>query len=66
MKFDMHCHTKAGSIDSKIPLDQYIELLKAQGFDGMLVTDHAALDCIVNGKKHKNQTRKTILSFSKG
>ena len=40
MKFDMHCHTKAGSIDSKIPLDQYIELLKAQGFDGMLVTDH--------------------------
>lgn len=40
MKFDMHCHTKAGSIDSKIPIERYIELLKQQGFDGMLVTDH--------------------------
>lgn len=40
MKFDMHCHTKAGSIDSIISIDKYIELLKAEGFDGMLVTDH--------------------------
>lgn len=40
MKFDMHCHTKAGSIDSKITLERYIALLKEQGFDGMLVTDH--------------------------
>ncbi|MGF6376993.1 putative metal-dependent phosphoesterase TrpH [Clostridiales Family XIII bacterium PM5-7] len=40
MKFDMHCHTKAGSIDSKISIEQYIELLKEQDFDGMLVTDH--------------------------
>ena len=40
MKFDMHCHTKAGSIDAKIPIERYIALLKARGFDGMLVTDH--------------------------
>lgn len=40
MKFDMHCHTKAGSIDSKISIEEYISLLKKQGFDGMLVTDH--------------------------
>ena len=40
MKFDMHCHTKVGSIDSKIPVDRYISLLQEQGFDGMLVTDH--------------------------
>jgi len=40
MKFDLHCHTKAGSIDAKVPLWRYIQLLKAQGFDGMLVTDH--------------------------
>ncbi|MCI8608079.1 MAG: PHP domain-containing protein [Firmicutes bacterium] len=40
MKFDMHCHTKAGSIDAKIPLEQSIRLLKSQEFDGMLVTDH--------------------------
>ena len=40
MKFDMHCHTKAGSIDARVPLARYIELLKIYGFDGMLVTDH--------------------------
>ena len=40
MKFDMHCHTKQGSIDAKIPIERYIELLHEQGFDGMLVTDH--------------------------
>ena len=40
MKFDMHCHTKAGSIDARTPLSRYIDLLQIQGFDGMLVTDH--------------------------
>ena len=40
MKFDMHCHTKAGSIDAKISVERYIDLLKARGFDGMLITDH--------------------------
>lgn len=40
MKFDMHCHTKAGSIDSRIPIERYIRLLQEKGFDGMLVTDH--------------------------
>ena len=40
MKFDMHCHTRAGSIDSKVETARYIELLKEQGFDGMLITDH--------------------------
>ncbi len=40
MKFDMHCHTKAGSIDAKVPIEQYIRLLHSKGFDGMLITDH--------------------------
>ena len=40
MKFDMHCHTRAGSIDSKVETARYIELLKEQGFGGMLITDH--------------------------
>lgn len=40
MKFDLHCHTRAGSIDGRVALSRYIELLQAQGFDGMLVTDH--------------------------
>lgn len=39
-RFDMHCHTKVGSIDSKISIEEYISILKSKGFDGMLVTDH--------------------------
>lgn len=40
MKFDMHCHTKEGSLDGKIPIEEFIWNLKKKGFDGMLVTDH--------------------------
>lgn len=40
MKFDMHCHTKEGSLDGKIGIAEYIKRLKSQGFCGMLVTDH--------------------------
>lgn len=40
MKLDMHCHTNEGSPDSEVPIKEYIELLKQQGYNGMLVTDH--------------------------
>lgn len=40
MKFDMHCHTKEGSIDGRVSIKDYARRLKRLGFDGMLVTDH--------------------------
>ena len=40
IKFDLLCHTKAGSIDARISIERYIEILKSRGFSGMLVTDH--------------------------
>jgi len=40
MKIDMHCHIKEGSVDSRVGLAEYIDKLKEQGFDGMLITDH--------------------------
>lgn len=40
MKFDMHCHTKEGSLDGKVPVGDFVSRLKEMGFDGMLVTDH--------------------------
>ncbi len=40
MRFDMHCHTKEGSLDGKICLRDYVLRLKILGYDGMLVTDH--------------------------
>jgi len=42
LKLDLHCHTKVGSIDSKISLEDYIRCLKEQGFDGMMITDHTS------------------------
>jgi len=44
MKLDMHCHTKEGSIDAKVPIQEYITKLVKEGFDGMLVTDHNSYD----------------------
>ena len=35
MKFDMHCHTKEGSMDGKVPIDDFIAELIRKGFDGM-------------------------------
>ena len=40
MKFDMHCHTKEGSIDAKVSIEAYINRLVKLGFDGMLISDH--------------------------
>lgn len=54
MKLDMHCHVKEGSPDSKIGLDEYITILKANGFDGMLITDHDTY----NGYRHWKNSMK--------
>ena len=40
MKFDMHCHTKEGSLDGKVKIERFIEILMEKGYQGMLVTDH--------------------------
>lgn len=40
MKFDMHCHTKEGSLDGKVAIEDYITTLKKKGFGGMMVSDH--------------------------
>lgn len=61
MKFDMHCHTKGGSIDSSVSVERYIELLSAQGFDGMLITDHDSYKGYrkwLNSEKNYIQCRK--------
>ena len=36
----MHCHTKEGSLDGKVPIEEFAAVLKSKGFDGMLVSDH--------------------------
>lgn len=60
MKFDMHCHTMEGSLDSKVKIEDYIRRLTKQGFGGMLITDHnsyngyRAYSDTIKGKKFKN------------
>ena len=60
MKIDMHCHVKEGSLDSKVSVEEYIMLLKAKGFQGMVITDHNTYNGYrywknhIKGKRHKD------------
>lgn len=60
MKFDMHCHTKEGSLDGQVTIEEYIKTLKEHGFDGMLVTDHDSYNGYrewqrnIRGRKYKD------------
>ena len=40
MKYDLHCHSKEGSLDAKLDIVSYAMMLKTKGYAGMLVTDH--------------------------
>lgn len=52
MKFDMHCHTREGSMDGKVPIEEYIESLILKGFGGMLVSDHNSYDGYRSWRRH--------------
>ncbi len=60
MKIDMHCHVREGSPDSKIGIEEYITILKANGFGGMLITDHDTYNGYrywkntIRGKQHED------------
>jgi hypothetical protein len=58
MKFDMHCHTKEGSPDAKVPIGEYIRILREKGFDGMLVSDHDSYDGYRYFRTHRTGTPK--------
>ena len=60
MRFDFHCHTKEGSLDGKIAIAEYIEILKNKGFQGMLVTDH---DSYNGYRKYRDTIKKDLKDF---
>lgn len=66
MKFDMHCHTKEGSIDGKITIEENIEILKEKGYDGMLITDHNSYRAYRHWKKNIKGIRHTDFVVLKG
>lgn len=53
-KFDMHCHTKEGSLDGKIHLEEYVSILKSKGYSGMLVTDHNSYEAYRHYMRHQS------------
>lgn len=62
MKFDMHCHTKEGSMDASVEIEQYIKRLKMLGFGGMLVSDHNSYKGYRRWQKlQMNSTRKDFI-----
>ncbi len=63
MKFDMHCHTKEGSVDGKVPMTQVAAILKSKGFHGMLVSDHNSYTGYGVWEKHKKMMEKNPSSF---
>lgn len=66
MKFDMHCHTKEGSLDGKLPLAEYVSILKEKGFQGMLITDHNSYKAYRYYKKHKKDSVFADFTILKG
>jgi len=40
MRYDLHCHTKEGSIDGRLGIVPYALMLRQRGYSGMLITDH--------------------------
>lgn len=60
IKFDMHCHTKEGSLDGKVSIKEYIKLLQSQGFSGMLVTDH---DSYNGFRYYRDNLKETLKDF---
>ncbi len=40
MKFDLHCHTKEGSIDSKVSVQEFADRFMELGYDGFMISDH--------------------------
>ena len=57
MKFDMHCHIRNGSFDSRVDIRDFIRLLRQKGFGGMLVTDHNTYNGYREWKEIQCQTR---------
>ena len=62
MKFDLHCHTKEGSFDSRVPVEEYARRFKQLGYDGFMIADHnswrgcKAWDAVCDDPAYRNFT----------
>ena len=60
MKFDLHCHTKEGSLDSRVSVREFAHKFMALGYDGFMIADHnsykgcKAWDAIKDDPRYRN------------
>lgn len=57
MKFDLHCHTKEGSLDSKVSVKEFVHKFMALGFNGFMISDHNSYKGCRAWGKIKNDPR---------
>ena len=62
----MHCHTKEGSLDGKIPIEEFILNLKKKGYDGMLVSDHNTYNGYRYWRRHLKDRKYRDFTVLKG
>lgn len=62
MKFDLHCHTKEGSFDSNVSVEEFARRFMKLGYDGFMIADHnsyrgcKAWDEIADDPQYENFT----------
>ena len=64
IQFDLHCHTKEGSIDSKVSIKRYVEILKEKGFDGFMIADHNSYRGCLAWDIFKRQNKELVEGFT--
>ena len=63
MKFDMHCHTKEGSLDGKLPLAEYVSILKEKGYRFYLDSPTNQQFIIIENHKLESLAKQVAYSF---
>ncbi len=64
MKFDLHCHTKEGSFDSKVPISEYVSKYRMLGYDGFMITDHNSYRGCARWAMMKKQSEYKDIDFT--
>ena len=66
MRFDMHCHTKEGSMDGKVTIEDFISILLEKGYNGMLISDHNSYNGYREWKRNIKDRKFTEFVVLKG
>ena len=66
MKFDLHCHTKEGSLDSKVSVREFADKFMKLGFDGFMISDHNSYKGCKAWDRIKHEPKYSSLTVIRG